>query len=95
MLRVARWRARSLRPRNAAASSPLSATALKENLGRKVSIRYRLHDDPAHSFSEAIGMIQSVTSDPQGVESVAIVNRRGEVSTVPVNDIVAGKFFPQ
>ncbi|HYI43965.1 MAG TPA: hypothetical protein VE174_00690 [Actinomycetota bacterium] len=53
-----------------------------------------MHTDPAHPFSEAVGMIQSVTSDAEGIDSVTIVNRRGEVSSVPVNDIVAGKFFP-
>ncbi|MEA2446660.1 MAG: hypothetical protein QOK47_297 [Actinomycetota bacterium] len=38
-------------------------------------------------------MIQSVVSTEEG-EVVAIVNRRGEVTEVPVEDIVAGKFFP-
>jgi len=94
MLRVAPWRARTHRPRNAAASNQLTASELRKNLGRKVSIRFRLHTDPAHPFSEAVGMIQSVTSDAEGIDSVTIVNRRGEVSSVPVNDIVAGKFFP-
>ena len=94
MHRVAPWRARSHRPRNAAASSPLSVTDLKQNLGRKVSIRFRVHGDTAHPFSEAIGMIQKVTQDDAGVDVVEIVNRRGSVSRVPVGDIVAGKFFP-
>lgn len=90
-----RWRAPSHLQRNAAASSPLSAQELKQNLGRKVSIRYRIHDDAAHPFSEAIGMIQSVDTDADGDEVMEIVNRRGEVSTVPIKDIEAAKLFPQ
>ena len=89
MLRVARWRVPLLPQRNAAASSSLTAAEFKQNLGRKVSLRYRLHGDPDHPFSEAIGMIQSVEADV-----VEIVNRRGEVSSIAIGDILAAKLFP-
>ena len=59
-------------------------------LGHKVSIRFRLHDDPDHPFSEAIGVIQSV--DPSG--DVSIVTRAGSAVTVSSNDIVAAKIWP-
>ncbi len=66
----------------------------KAVLGRKVSIRYRLHDDPAHPFSEAIGMVQAVRGE-EGAERVEIVNRRGEVASVATDDILAAKLFPK
>jgi hypothetical protein len=40
-------------------------------------------------------MIASVEVNPTGRAVVAIVNRRGEVASVPVDDIVAGKLFPR
>jgi hypothetical protein len=59
-------------------------------LGRKVSIRYRLHDDPDHTFTEAVGVVQSV--DPSG--SISIATRSGKVVTVASKDISAAKVFP-
>jgi hypothetical protein len=64
-----------------------------ERLGRKVSIRYLFHDD-AHPFSEAIGVVMSVSRDEQTEEIVEIMNRRGEVVSVRASDIVAVKEFP-
>jgi hypothetical protein len=57
-------------------------------LGRKVSIRYRLHDDPDHPFSEAIGVVMAVTEG-----DVSILNRKGTVAVVPINDILATKIM--
>ena len=79
--------------RRNAASSPLPE--LRDNLGRKISVRYRLHGDPAHPFSEAIGMIQNVRSTTDAGDVVEIVNRRGAVATVPVRDITAFKLWPR
>ncbi|MDQ5814920.1 MAG: hypothetical protein M3516_01305 [Actinomycetota bacterium] len=63
-------------------------------LGRKVSLRYRLHDDDsAHPFSEAIGMVASVRSESGSRAEIHIVNRRGASSTIPLEDIVAAKVF--
>jgi hypothetical protein len=59
-------------------------------LGRKVSIRFRLHDDPAHPFSEAVGVVQSV--DEKG--DISIATRTGAVVTVASPDILAAKIFP-
>ncbi|MGH2807289.1 MAG: hypothetical protein ACRDKT_08435 [Actinomycetota bacterium] len=58
-------------------------------LGRKVSVRFRLHDDPAHPFSEAIGVVMSVE---EGV--VTLVNKRGEERKFPVADVLTAKVFP-
>ncbi|MGI8773946.1 MAG: hypothetical protein ACR2KQ_02845 [Actinomycetota bacterium] len=60
-------------------------------LGRKVSIRYRLHDDGAGDvFSEAIGVVMGVSEASAG-SIIKIVTKRGEVREVPVGDVVAGK----
>jgi ribosome maturation factor RimP len=62
-------------------------------LGRKVSIRFRLEGDPQHEFSEAIGVIQSVT-DTDGGQRIEIVKRRGQVVSVPAPHILAAKMWP-
>ena len=63
-------------------------------LGRKVSLRYRLHDDPRPPFSEAIGVVASAEVDARGVERLQVFTRRGQVVSIPVDDIVAAKLFP-
>jgi hypothetical protein len=62
-------------------------------LGRKVSIRYRLHGDPDHSFSEAIGVVMSVADSDRG-EQITIVTRRGAEVVVGAEDVLAQKTFP-
>ncbi|MGH2729107.1 MAG: hypothetical protein ACRDJI_00700 [Actinomycetota bacterium] len=77
--------------RNAAASKPPAPTTeadWRALLGRKVSVRYHLHGEPAHPFSEAIGMVQSVADG-----TVEIITRRGDVRSVPVDDVIAAKVF--
>ena len=88
---MAPWRAPTRPPRSAAARSN-SEQDWRRALGRKVSLRYRLHDDPEHGVSEAVGFVQSVDHDD--VVRVSIVNRRGEVTRVPLDDIEAAKLFP-
>ena len=61
-------------------------------LGRKISIRFRLHDDAA-PFSEAVGVISAVT-DSAGAERIEVMKRSGDVVSVDVPDIVAMKVFP-
>lgn len=61
-------------------------------LGRKISMRFHLHDDGA-PFSEAIGVVVGVTQDPSGA-SVRILNKRGEETKVAIADVIAGKVFP-
>ena len=63
-------------------------------LGRKVSIRFRLAGDPAHPFSEAIGVVSNVTDRPDGARSISIVTRSGDTVEVAVADILAAKVFP-
>jgi hypothetical protein len=60
-------------------------------LGKKVSLRYRLRGDESHPFSEAIGMVQSVTTDDDGTIGLTVVNRRGETTTMAIDDILAAK----
>ena len=68
-----------------------SPSAWKALLGTKVSVRYRLHGDESHPFSEAIGMVQSVAVDDDGNSLLTVVNRRGEASSMALDDILAAK----
>jgi hypothetical protein len=72
---------------------PTSEADWKKALGRKVSLRYRLRDDPEHPFSEAIGYVQSVVTESDK-SVVAIVNKRGETTSIAIDDIEAAKLFP-
>ena len=93
MPRVAPWRARSLRQKSEPRGSrQLSEPRWRELLGRKVSLRYALHDDPDHPFSEAIGVVMSVRGDAAD-ELVTIVNRRGETVEIAASDVLAHKVF--
>lgn len=67
-----------------------SEKAWRSLLGTKVSLRYRLHGE-SHPFSEAIGMVQSVAPDDDGIVTLTVVNRRGEASSMALEDILAAK----
>ena len=58
-------------------------------LGAKVSIRYVLHGDPDHPFSEAVGVVMAVDQDNQ---RVVLMTKRGEVA-VDTRDLLATKVF--
>jgi hypothetical protein len=58
-----------------------------------VSIRYRVHGDARHPFSEAIGVVQAVT-DIDAAPSVSLLTRRGDRVTVAISDVLAAKVFP-
>jgi hypothetical protein len=62
-------------------------------LGQKVSIRFALTGDPAHPFSEAIGVVGSVDGDGIGA-SITIFTKRGERVIVRAADVLAAKVFP-
>ena len=49
-----------------------------------------LHDDPAHPFSEAIGMVASVEGDEWAAD-VRVINRRGVATRFSSADVVAAK----
>ena len=61
-------------------------------LGRKVSMRFHLHNGDA-PFSEAIGVVVGIAGD-EGEASVRILNKRGEETKVAIADVIAGKVFP-
>ena len=54
-----------------------------------MSLRYRLHEDPEHPFSEAIGVVMSVDES-----NIQVMNKRGETVSIPIVDIEASKLFP-
>ena len=87
---VAPWRAPTRLRRNAASST---SEDWRARLGRKVSLRFRLHGDPEHPFSEAIGVVQSVR-EVDGRDHIEVVDRRGGVVSIAVEDVLAAKLFP-
>ena len=64
----------------------------KPLLGRKVSIRYKLRDDRAYPFSEAIGVVMKVSDSDRG-EHVTLVTKRGETLEIASEDVLATKAF--
>ncbi len=72
---------------------PQSEADWRRCLGRKVSLRYRLDATAEHPFSEAIGVVASVESTEAG-PAVAILNKKGDTKTVPIQAIEAAKVFP-
>ena len=60
-------------------------------LGRKVSVRYRLRDDPEHDSSEVIGIVMSIKSDETDGAQISIVDKRGDITKVAIDDVMAGK----
>jgi hypothetical protein len=68
-----------------------SPSAWRALLGTKVSLRYRIHGDESHPFSEAIGMVQSVSQNEEGSAQLTVVNRRGETSSMALDDILAAR----
>jgi hypothetical protein len=67
--------------------------AWKDRLGRKVSVRYRLAGDPVHPFSEAVGVVASVTAEGDS-EIVTVIDRKGRAVAIPAPDLLAFKVFP-
>ena len=61
-------------------------------LGRKVSLRFRLPEGD-NPFSEAIGVVMGVEPGTDGAR-IRVMNKRGEQTVVPVDDVLAGKAFP-
>ncbi len=62
-------------------------------LGRKVSVRYKLRDDPRHQFSEVVGVVMGIQDSERG-ELITILNRQAEQVVVASKDVVARKMFP-
>jgi hypothetical protein len=65
----------------------------KPHLGRKVSVRYRLHGED-HPFSEAIGVVAGVTLADDGSQIVSVLTRDGATASIAAPDILAAKLFP-
>ncbi len=78
------------RQRSAAASSH---TEWRTLLGKKISIRFRLHDDPVHPFSEAVGVVSGVEQS-EHASRITILTRQGTTVEVATDDVLALKEFP-
>jgi hypothetical protein len=69
------------------------ADVWRGQIGRKASMRLRNPGDPAHPFTEAVGVVQSVEPDDRGAVRLKLVTRRGEARVAAVADILAAKIF--
>lgn len=59
------------------------------DVGRRVSVRARLRDDPRHTATDAVGVLRSWQD---GV--LAVERRDGSTARVPERDLLAGKVLP-
>jgi hypothetical protein len=62
-------------------------------IGRKASLRLRNAGDPAHPFTEAVGVVQSVEPEEDGAYRLKLLTRRGDARTPRLDDILAAKIF--
>lgn len=74
--------------RSAEANNPVELT--EQDLGRKISMLYKIYSDPDHPFSEAVGTLQRVEQGEAGV-AYHLVRKSGETLVVLKNDIVSLK----
>ncbi len=78
--------------RRAASRTPPSLEEWRALLGRKVSLRYKLYQDPKYPESEVVGVVQSVGEPEDG--SLTILDRHGRSHSMKAEAIVAAKVFP-
>jgi hypothetical protein len=62
-------------------------------LGEKVTMRLRNPRDAAHPFTEAVGVLRSLSADESGEPAVTVLTRRGEARGGRVSDILAAKLL--
>lgn len=62
------------------------------HLGRKVSLRYLLHDS-AVPQTEVLGVVQALSTDAEGLTVIKIMDKRGQTHAVYQRDIIAAKLF--
>lgn len=70
-----------------------SPAGIARHLGEKLSILYRLHDDPEHAMSEVVGLLQQVEATDEG-RVFFVIKRDGRIVEVPEADIVTLKVVP-
>lgn len=96
MLREAPWRAPLPRPRSAASSESRSMAEPPQDwtphLGRKVSLRYVLHDSSVPQ-TEVLGVVQALSTESDGATVIKVMDKRGQTHVVYQRDIVAAKVF--
>lgn len=74
--------------RSAEANNPTELT--EQDLGRKISVLFKIDSDPDHPFNEAVGMLQRVEHSEAGV-AYHLVRKSGETVVVPRDAIVSLK----
>lgn len=56
-------------------------------------MRFRLHGDPAHDYSEAVGVVRSVGTSPGGRSEVSVTARSGATVSFLASDVTHVKVF--
>jgi hypothetical protein len=78
--------------RQEASNNPPSLEEWRSLLGRKVSLRYKLYEDPKYPESEVVGVVQSVGEPEDG--RLTILDRHGRTHSMKAAEIIAAKVFP-
>jgi hypothetical protein len=61
------------------------------DVGSRVTVRHRLHDDPDASLTDVVGRLLA-----WGDDDVLVIERRdARVARVPLGDVVAAKVIPE
>src|SRR4051812_31696732 len=91
--RVGRWRAPSHPRRSAAARPDPGPRGWRGILGRRVSVRFRLLDDPGHAYSEALGVVQAVRDAGEGDLEIEVITRTGRTALFAASHVTHLKVF--
>jgi hypothetical protein len=65
----------------------------RARLGEKVTMRLRNPGDATDPFTEAVGVLRSLSPDEAGEPVVTVLTRRGEARGGRVSDILAAKLL--
>ncbi|MGH2768220.1 MAG: hypothetical protein ACREJP_00430 [Candidatus Methylomirabilales bacterium] len=80
--------------RREAAGSRAARPLDESNLGEKVSLLFRITGDPRHPFSEVVGLLQRIETDPEGLRTFLVIRRDGTLVSVPEPEVIRSKLVP-
>ncbi|HET7899741.1 MAG TPA: hypothetical protein VFL59_01050 [Candidatus Nanopelagicales bacterium] len=72
----------------------LAVRITSDDVGSRVTVRHRLHDDPTASLTDVVGVLRSWEPGPDGGDVLRIERRDSSVATVRLDDVVAAKRVP-
>lgn len=72
----------------------LAVRIVPDDVGSRITVRHRLHDDATAAFTDVVGTLLS-WDPPDGGDAVLRIERRdGTTADVPLPDVVAAKVVP-